>query len=297
MYEEEMVFVPIAPQPYGVILPIVLGYFKVSFPTFLSYSALKLYSLNEDKSCKYAFYLRYKLRKKPTVFDNRIFFTGAVCHNCMSRWIIEKKTQPGTMRIFIEEETVKYLKRNRVVFKGMADHEKLCKRIEDYVDLIETAYHSLKFPEMKFESEVKYKVWFTDLNCFLFMRFDLVSKENCIGVDLKVTDKLAYLDRRQCVFGSLLFGRQEKREMNRPIQFIPLRKELQLVYHVDNQDREELLEKIKKAVFQMRSLVFEATPDMRKCRYCEMAEHCDKKETGVKKLNVRFVDGRKMVTW
>lgn len=267
-----------------------------SFPTFLSYSALKLYGIGpeDDSGCPYAFYLRYKEKRKPAQYNCRNFFVGHVCHSCEEHWIKAGMT-PGTIRNFTTTFRDAYLKENTVVYTSLDDQKVLFDRIEEYAEAIEKAFFDLGWDKKKWQTEVSVKVWDNFLKCFFYCRLDLLDTERMVAADLKVTKSSQYFDRVQGEFACLLMSKQYRKPITEFIQFTPLMKKPTLTYFVGAEERTKLYNKIKYSVLNMRAGNFEAKAEKSKCYRCELAEFCTKKYSDKNPLNFVEKDGKRKI--
>lgn len=242
---------------------------------FLSYSAIKKYGFIEDEGCPYAYFLSYVSKFKPKKDNCRNFYCGGVGHNCLERWVKEGKLKPGYMQSIRETERLKYLAKNRIVYRNVDDNLLLQNRIKEYIDLIEHSFFEAGLDARVLISEHIFKIWLDGWQTWLYTRTDLIDKNTNDIFDMKVTKNIKYFDVRQGIFAALLAYIGKRMIIRRFGQFVPLRKELIIWHEIQPQELVVLLAQVKVVVQKIKAEQFLPKPEKQKCYWCNVAEFCD----------------------
>ena len=268
----------------------------MSAPTFLSYSALRLYGFGSDKrACPYAYHLAYVDRKKPVSFNNRPFFVGHVVHSLQEKWVLKGMNPDIPLIDDWQNVADSYLKRNRVTFSGVGDRELLFSRIVEYGNKVQEAFVKLGMNKKNLKPECELKVWSTKISCFLFARLDLLDFDSWDPYDLKVSPSRGSMDRNQAKFICLILSKELQRPVTKFFQFVPLLPELSIEYEISVDEMSEAWLEIAVIYKRMADGDYEATPSSQKCGFCEYSQFCD--ASGRKPVSIEVKNGIKYASF
>jgi hypothetical protein len=209
-------------------------------PMKISYTKFK-----NLQQCKAKFAMADVLYWTPKTIDTRNFCLGSVGHVCMERWIKEGNLKPGFMQSIAKEEFDKYLKSNTVIPLHNRDINEMREKSVTNAQAIEDTFIAHGLTKLTLISEKKWQVPFPGYkNVLLSGIMDVMSKEDGVIYDLKVTKNANFMDADQLTLYAMM-GTLSGLRTSQAGFIVPLRKEKLVRLQFEAADFTALLNRIR----------------------------------------------------
>ena len=209
-------------------------------PLKISYTKFK-----NLQQCKAKFAMADVLYWTPRTINNRNFCLGSVGHSCMERWIKEGQLASGFMASVAYEEFDKYLKDNTVIPLNNRDIHEMREKSVVNAQAIEDTFVANGLTKLTLISEKKWQVPFPGYkNVLLSGVMDVMSKEDGVIYDLKVTKNANFMDEDQLVLYAMM-GALSGLKTAKAGFIVPLRKEKLVRLQFEPADFTSMLHRIR----------------------------------------------------
>jgi hypothetical protein len=252
-----------------------------SHPIKISYTKFK-----NLQQCKAKFAMADVLYWTPKTINNRNFCLGSVGHVCMERWIKEANLEPGFMPSIAKEEFDNYLKANTVIPLHNRDINEMREKSVVNAQAIEDTFIEYGLTKLTLVSEKKWQVPFPGFkNVLLSGIMDVMSKEDGVIYDLKVTKNATFMDEDQLVLYAMM-GLLSGWKTAKAGFIVPLRKEKLVRLEFEAADFTAMLHRLKDEIDNVLNGLVSGKWDYHyvknDCYRCGVNQFCDefKKQTG-----------------
>jgi hypothetical protein len=250
-------------------------------PIKISYTKFK-----NLQQCKAKFAMADVLYWTPKTLNQRNFCLGSVGHTCMERWIKEANLEPGFMPSIAKEEFDRYLKINTVIPLNSRDINEMREKSVVNAYAIEDTFIEHGLVKLTLLSEKKWQVPFPGYkNVLLSGIMDVMSKEDGVIYDLKVTKNASFMDADQlCLYA--LMGTLSGLKTAQAGFIVPLRKEKLVRIQFEAADFTALFhrlrDEIELVIAGLKSGTWDYHYSKNDCYRCDVNQFCDefKRQTG-----------------